>query len=42
MIFDTSISGMGYAPYDDEEKDVDDNYENESADMDSYYEEKFG
>lgn len=40
MIFDTSISGMGYAP--DDETDVEDDYENESEDMDSYYEEKFG
>ena len=38
MIFDPSISGLGYAP--DEEPEQEDDYPNEDEDMDRYYEEK--
>lgn len=39
MIFDPSISGLGYAP--EEPEEVDESYPNEDRDMEKYYEDKF-
>ena len=38
MIFDPSISGLGYAP--DEEPELENDYPTEDEDMDRYYERK--